>query len=360
MADNETKTTTKKPVEKSSDKKAAAVSGGSEKVGITTPPKEDKTSTTPPVDKLPAETTKASPTTAPASSDDNQLITEPAAAAAPAASGQTTPGNPVVITENEVKKATENEGGGKRAEEIEVLTGEIQALEAKIEQLTNGATSAPAEVTATALGSSDVAPINAPQAPAIKEDSKDQDGEKKKNEAPDSLEPMKIAGTSDSSEKDFVNKPQEPPKSPSSAVGSAKIPNRFNDISAKPKPNEKSTDLNPASEGKTDSGSGLAIIGEVIAVFGIIIFIILAISPFFKEIIGNDTYQAVQQIGWLSSIGSLGLGLILYMFVKGSVLFKVLIFILLLMAIVLFLAINENPLLSPILGYLDPLLDFYR
>lgn len=359
MADEETKTTNK-PVTKDTDKKVPVVSTEKEKVEIkTTPKKEDVPSTSlPPTvkeDKLPSEKEAATTPTAISepTNTDNPLITEPAADAAPAANVQTTPSDPVVISENEVKNVGNTDGNEKLAEEIEVLTGEIQALEAKIEQLTSGATSAPAD----SEPSGDVAPINAPQAPATKETPKNME-EDKKEEVPKPPEPIKTDNTSASSEKDFVNKPQQ---TPTSAVASAKSPNKFNDISAKPKSNEAPADLNPSSEdGSSKNGSGLAIIGEVIAVFGIIIFIILAISPFFKESIGTDTYQAIQQIGWLSAIGSLGIGLILYMFVKGSVLFKILIFILLLVASVLFLAINENSLVSPISGTLDPLLDFYR
>jgi hypothetical protein len=104
----------------------------------------------------------------------------------------------------------------------------------------------------------------------------------------------------------------------------------------------------------------LEVIAEVVAVFGIIIFIILAISPFFREILGEDTFLAIQQIGWLTALGTLGLGFLLVLFVKGKAMFKILLFLLLAITAVVFLAMNGSSLISPISGTIDPFLDFYR
>lgn len=295
------------------------------------------------------------------------LITESAAEAAPTSTTPNTgaPNQPVVVSDNDVSSNQSAQPNEKLAEEIEILTGEIQALETKIERLTNGATSsqgdaqpdvAPIFSTATPASSvpssvgADVAPISAPT-----------------NAASSSSKPFETNSQSDSTknmppsdmEKDFVTKPQ--PMTQSVPINtSPSISPTVSDLSPKPSADAAEEQMVPEAKESSGGGSGLEVIAEVVAVFGVVIFIILAISPFFREILGEDTYLAVQQIGWLTALGTLGLGLLLLLFIKGKGLFKFLLFFLLLITAVLFLAMNGNSLISPISGYIDPLLDFYR
>ncbi|MEX1123674.1 MAG: hypothetical protein WEC81_00655 [Patescibacteria group bacterium] len=291
------------------------------------------------------------PTDTPAAgtSTNNSLITESAADSAPG--GGTTagaPATPVIVDSKDVDGSAANgETNEKLAEEIEVLTGEIQALEAKIEQLTSGATvTAPDGQPAP---KSDVAPISATEKPqSIPEPIMPTPP------AQETPEPM----AAKESNGDFVNKPSAD-NGQSIPVNTQSGP-KINDISSRPINEPMPAEDSKSDSAGSDNGSGLSIIGEVVSVFGIIIFVLLAISPFFREMLGEDTYQAVGQIGWLSALGTLGLGLLVMLFVKGKGLLKTLLFILLLIAALLFMALNNSSIVAPISSYIDPLLTFYR
>ncbi len=307
-----------------------------------------------PVAEKPAES--APVTSAPTPVASGELISAPAADAAPASTAPTptAPSEPVTVAEKEVVSAEPSQSGEKLAEEIEVLTGEIQALEAKIERLTNGATTETAK-TESPLAASDLPPISAePGAPPMP----------KPEPAPATAKPD--APTTESGDA-MITKPMDTSaampvpitSAPATPAATSPVGDLYDDI--KKREAETPTPKDELKEQSSSGGpSGLAIIAEVIAVFGIILFVILAVSPFFREMLGEDTYEAVQQIGWLSALGTLGLGLILMLFTPAKGLFKVMMFILLLLAAVLFLALQGSPWIASISDYVEPLVQFYR
>jgi len=272
------------------------------------------------------------------------LISETAADSTPSSTQPSTsvPTSPVVVSDKDV---TNSDGDtGKLAEEIEVLTGEIQALEAKIEQLSNGAT-APTDAAPASPPSGDVAPIN-------------QVNQDEPSPAPvpsppglSPVMPLSPEPSSSGNEKEFVNKPTgiQTPQA-----------GKVTDISPKAPIKQPEPTLSGGPSTDSSSEGVMSIIAEVVAVFGLIIFVILAISPIFREVLGEETFIAIQQIGWLATLAALGLGLILMLFVHGKGLFKFLLFLLLLLTGVIFLALNNNSLLSPISSVIDPLINFYR
>lgn len=297
--------------------------------------------------QLPSESTVGLPA-------NNELISAPAADAAPASKGaiSTAPAVPVVLSDKDITASSDGQSNEKMAEEIEVLTGEIQALEAKIEGLTGGAV---ADITKTEspLPVASLPPINNTEPAAAPITQPMPKPEPAKPEAPIIKEDTDA----------MINKPAN---SNGTAVpintvprDNAPVGDLYSDI--KRREQEAPTPQDELKEQSTQtSSSGLAIISEVIAVFGLVLFVILAVSPFFREILGDDTYLAVQQIGWLSSLGTLGLGFLLMLFSKGRGMFKILLLIFLLLAAVLFLALGESSLISPISSYLEPLIQFYR
>lgn len=275
------------------------------------------------------------------------LITELAADATPSANAPTSaaPAEPIVVANHDLP-AQGSDNTEKLAEEIEVLTGEIQALEAKIERLTSNASAVPADGPIAPI-SADVPPINQQTESATPTAQSD---DPKMADQP--MTPMPEA-PAPGVENDFVNKPKANADMPTA--------NKFDDISPKPPMTPTPTTPEPVKEETSGStGGGLEVISEVVAVFGLIIFIVLAISPFFRELLGEDTFLAIQQIGWLTALGTLGLGFLLILFTRGKAMFKVLLFLLLLITAVVFLAMNNSSLISPISGTIDPFLDFYR
>ncbi|MEX1051855.1 MAG: hypothetical protein WEC83_00490 [Patescibacteria group bacterium] len=325
---------------------------------------DTKDSDTPAADVLPAESA------APAEPQPTgELISAPAADAAPASTSpiSTAPAEPMIVADKEVAPANSGQSGEKLAEEIEVLTGEIQALEAKIERLTSGATGDTPK-TENPLQTADLPPISSaePGTPPLPPKPTSPITEPAALPASQG-DPERSRGAAPPADDALINKPSDSNASvpvpimsaPVSTTNSSPVGDLYSDIKKReaeaPTPREELNEQAPSGE-----SSGLAIIAEVIAVFGVVLFVILAVSPFFREMLGDDTYEAVGQIGWLSSLGTLGLGLILLLFTKGKGLFKIILFILLLLAAVLFLALQGSSLIAPITSYVEPLVQFYR
>ncbi len=303
----------------------------------------------------------------PALPANDSLITESAAAAAPASTepAAAAPSEPVVVADKDVASASGGPSSDKMAEEIEVLTGEIQALEAKIERLTGGAV-ADTTKTDSPLQSPSLPPISGGPSPLSSSPaaiSTPEPGAPPMPSTSDPITPPPSVETAKSDGDMIINKPTDGGSMPvpinTTPTNNAPVGDLYSDI--KKREAEAPTPREELKEQTAPEGSsGLAIIAEVIAVFGIVLFVILVVSPFFREILGDDTYEAVQQIGWLSALGTLGVGLILMMFSKGKGLFKTMLFILLILAAVLFLALQGSSLISPVTDLVEPLVQFYR
>lgn len=316
---------------------------------------------------IPVPTTNPEPV--PTKSEDI-LITPEAAEAAPISADPIAspppPVEPVVIEEKDLGgKDKEESSNDKLAEEIEVLTGEIQALEAKIERLA-GEPSAEqidqtkedkplpppiAPVSETAISGEESLPINQQQSdppPPKVEAVNPEEGimnavlPPKKESAP--------------TEAEMISKPS-----------SDATPKQVSDITPRPvlgdpfpgAPNP--ADEKPSQDQSEDKpASVLEVIGETISVFGIITFVLLAISPLFRNMLDSTTYSIVQQVGWIVALIALGLGFILMLFVKGKVLFKVSLFILIVLVTLVFISISNSAILEYIGGVADPILELYR
>ncbi len=262
-----------------------------------------------------------------------------------------TPGaaTPVVVSDADVAAVEkENDPHASLAEQIEVLTGEVQALRSKIERLTSGVVQTPP--------APPISPSNSSQAkssspsPAPKSASDDQPPPVAEKSVPLSTHPSVALSASPS--KSSLNVPPPPATAP------------VNDIYAKI--------LNPPEEGRakhkdlnddatlSEESSGIGTIGEVLIIFGFVALLLLAASPFVRANIGTN-WDALKSIGWPTATISLGLGSLLFLFNRGRVLLKVFGFLLLFVAGLMTAAVFDyGSTLGPLSGLLDPIASFYR
>lgn len=269
------------------------------------------------------------------------------------------PDSPVVVSEADVAAAEkENDPHESLGEQIEVLTGEVQALEAKIEKLTSG------------VGETAVEP------PVVKKD-----GETVLSTPPaeppkdEEAAPVEAPPAPEKPVEPEVQKAPEPaPAPPPVAPPAATIPTSNTSQPAKPvndiytkilsgpqgqTPPQDHKDLN--DEATIEEGtSGVGTIGEVLIVFGLIALLGLLASPFLKATLGSN-WEAVKSIGWPTATISLGLGFILFLFNKGRAMFKLFAFVMLLISVVMLLAVFDyTSMLGPLSSFLDPIASFYK
>jgi hypothetical protein len=256
---------------------------------------------------------------------------------------------PVVVSADEV--ASISDDPTHLQEEIENLTGEVQALESKIDRLTGGATE-----------SHDEAPLNQPdkQAP-ITEDkpaepavpeikTEDQKEEPKEEEKP--IVPLPVETKA------------EPPKQEAAKSGSAltdiyaRLDNKVKDENKKIESGVKGGD--PGDLTEEGSGTAAAIIAEIVTVIGIFVFIFMLITPFLGDLIPESLNDMLRTVGWLSSVGIIGIGLIISLFARGRNSLKVIMMLFVLLAAFMYLGANNNSLLSPLENLISPFLTFYR
>lgn len=314
-------------------------------IAINQPAKPDTASGEPEktADSVPATSTETEPKT------EDSLIQTPEKAA------------PVVVSDADVAAAEkESDPHSSLSEQIEVLTGEVQALQAKIEKLTSGVTDVPTSVPAAVPAPTDesVAVATPPTAslPVREEpaESSSMTELEKTDEQPITPQPIeqKVEVSSE--------KPNEVPTTPAAPQAATPV----NDIYTKildqhkedPKPHKDLNDDATLEEGS----SGIGTIGEVLIVFGLISFLILAASPFVKTTIGTN-WEALKSIGWPTATISLGLGFLLFLFNRGRAVFKIFAFLLLLIAGLMTAAIFDySSMLGPLSGLLDPVASFYR
>lgn len=278
---------------------------------------------------------------------------------------------PLVVTEAEVKEdVTEHQ---KLAEEIEILTGEIQALEAKIERLSASASAiVPEPVTPTPLPSISAPKtistenLTPPLAPPINmalppiEQPKPLAPEPVKMAAPESLLPV-------------APRPVETGAPVNHAVASLnfsgvggdgdKIRERqFEGIY--PKRDAGLAETNPLPPMPTlpdvadaEQPSVLGTIGEIVGIIGVVLLVLMLLSPLFKETLDPTLWTTVRTFGWLSAVIGLFIGFVLSMFQHGKWGMKIFLLVVLVLAGLLYYSIN-NPggFLEPVLG---SLLTFY-
>lgn len=270
---------------------------------------------------------------------------EPLVPAVPAVPVVTPPETPILVTESEVSPTPASNPG--LAEEVESLSGEIQALEAKIDRLTGNVkpvVDSPPVVPAKEEAS---AKVNLPVKEETAPPSVSQPEEK-------SAEPAKTEPT------------PAPPSTPAPPDDKPATKNvSINDIYSKVGMRQKEADT--ASTSNTDeaedvgSGSSIGTIGEVLAVFGVIVFMIMGGFPFYKSMLPESITEAVRSIGWPTAVVSLALGFLMSLFSHGKAATKIFTVIILLFAVVLYLGVaGFQSYLGPLGTMLDSVFSFYR
>lgn len=241
------------------------------------------------------------------------------------------PETPILVTESEVSSTQANGPG--LADEVESLSGEIQALEAKIDRLTGNVKPVTESQKTDSL-------VEMPP----KEQPVEQTAEKPAEPAPTPLSAQTPAPAS--------NKPE------SKTVG-------INDIYSKVAQRQKEAEAPgaPSTEDAQDisSGSSMGTIGEVLAVFGIIIFMIMGAFPFYKTMLSESITEAIRSIGWPTAVVSLAIGFLMSLFSHGKLATKIFTVIILLLAVILYLGVaGFQNYLGPLGGMLDSAFTFYR
>ncbi len=266
---------------------------------------------------------------------------------------------PVVVSDKEAEAADGLGGDTPSPEEqlsdqVETLTGEIQALESKIEHLAgngNGETKdSQTEVKESPTASSSTPsmpppPVNPDTAlPPLPDMPKGETASKA-----EATLPGEFAQKETKPFNDAQAKPED-----KSAVAT------FSDIfskSDKEKPDKKAeassnapTSLMPEAPKAVAEPSAAATIGEVLAFFGILVLAVLLLGPFYKSLISDSLYTTIKAVAWLVAPASLLIAFIVLLFAKGKAMFKIAIFILLLVAIVFYLGVNTNGSISEALN----------
>lgn len=211
--------------------------------------------------------------------------------------------------------------------EIENLSGEIQALEAKIDRLTGNIKTVE----------------NAPEAPMPA----------KEVVAP--VEPK--VETKLEAKEEMKSTPEistDPKKSP--------VDDIYSRVAAQEKNQDgtlKTPDSDEAQELST--GSSVGVIGEVLIVFGVITFILMGAYPLYSSLLSADIGEAVKLIGWPTTVVGLAIGSLLSLFSKGKLATKIIGFIILLISIVFYFGIaGFERFLGPLAGMLESVFSFYR
>lgn len=281
------------------------------KLGESAPTPAPTTPTPAPAETAPEETTLINTGSALASEQAAAVPEKPIST-----NGRIQSETPIVVSESDV--VTNPSSPEHLAEEIETLSGEIQALESKIDRLTGNASS--------------IEP---------------------KNEAPRTAE---------------APKPMPAATTPPPPVMPDKKPTAVNDIYSKvaertKESEEKEKQSMQTAEGAEDIGvfSGVGTIGEVLAVFGYVIFLAMIFSPFYKQMLADNLWDATRSIGWPTAAISLFLGFVLLLFANGKVILKLSVFLFFLVSVVIYLGISGyGRFLGPLEQYLDSILTFYR
>ncbi|HUD21092.1 MAG TPA: hypothetical protein VMQ44_03445 [Candidatus Saccharimonadales bacterium] len=267
-------------------------------------------------------------------------VTPTASASAPATPELTptppvsqSPEAPLVVSEAEIKEATEPQADH-YADEVETLTGEVQALEARIDRLTNN-------VEPTTGETKPAGAVAIPQ----------------KETPPAEPLPQPTEAT-----------PPPTTVAPNAAVTGAKPAETkgVNDIYAKVAEKEKSAEaeqVKAAHDDLDDTTSITDVIGtisDIISVFGVVVFIILMVSPFIKSYIGTTIYDAMRSVGWLAVGVCMAVAFLLSFAIKGKWATKIMLLLFLLLTALMWLGINRNALVAPLETYLGQLFNYYR
>ncbi len=260
---------------------------------------------------------------------------------------------PVILSEKDVADTPTVEPTEDLAEHIESLTGEVQALEAKIEKLTSGVAANASEENT----SMPVPPVEQPKVAEEKVEPAEKIEMPIEEKAPEPVTTEKPKVT----EEEVITTPPTPPVQTAAKPVDDVYGKVLSSMSDDRKVNDKDTHKDLNDDASLDEGvSGLGIIAQVLIVFGIIAFLGLLASPFYKEILGSN-WSAIGAIAWPTAVISLVLGFLLSIFTKVAVSTKIFGFILALFGGLLYIGISGHASwLGPLQSVLDSIVSFYK
>jgi hypothetical protein len=242
-------------------------------------------------------------------------------------------------------------GVDKLEEEIEVLTGEIQALEAKIEGLTGGVTSQTPAPEPVKTDAPENLPVMSEPTPAEPED----------KGSSMTVPPRTEPAPEEKKEVPVVNeiKPQPPVNRPVMAGPLddiySKVGQQPNEVSIK-----SEQEIEEGVKEAEHSDMGIGVLAEAVSIFGVIILVILLASPLYREALGQDLYSAVRSVGWLTAIISTTLGFLLSFFAKGRIWLVLITGLLFIVTAFFFIGVVYPTWFGSFSTTLNPLLRFYR
>lgn len=256
---------------------------------------------------------------------------------------------PVVVSEADVESVSDS--SERLMTQIENLTGEIQALESKIDRLTGNATN-----TSATPAPSEQSQLQTPVPPVLNQDIS----------VAKVQETLQVPQPTVETPVPPVPTPQVIPTTPvptPGAKGSAindiynRLDNQHQQEKTKTGETARNENLGDLTSDQPSAG-GAEKISEILAVIGIILFLAMIGSGFLRTQIG-EFYTTIQDIGWLASLGVIGIGFIISLFVKGRGSLKVLMVLFLLLAAAMYLGLSTEyvQFLEPFLG---PFFELYR
>lgn len=231
---------------------------------------------------------------------------------------------PVTVTQEDVNHISAAEG---LMNKLEALAGEIQSLEARIDRLVGGAAT-PVEPLHT-----EVKPDSVASAPP---------------EQPKPEEKLPASSTPPA-----INSPAAPSATVNPAAAS--IDDIYSSVETTGKNAKKAAD--DVSEDHSIVGG----IGSLLVTLGVILLVLVLVTPFFKEMLGTDLFEMIKAIGWPVIIGLLGIGAVVIFFSMGRIVVKVLAIVFLLIAALMFLGVmGYDSFLGPLRSSLGSIFSFYR
>jgi len=220
---------------------------------------------------------------------------------------------PVTVTEEEVNKVKEPMDLDNK---IEILAGEIQSLEARIDRLVSSAT-----------------PLS--------------------NYSGFNERPAETAKSTQATVTPAVSNPVKPVPVSSKPA---------DDIYTANETKAKQTQMGADDEGETDDSRSIAGgIGSLLVSLGIVIMIIILALPLVKEMIGKNIFAVSQGVGWPLVLGLLGIGGIVLLFSTGRMVVKILALVFLLIAALMYMGVlGYASFLGPLGPSLGSVFSFYR
>lgn len=253
---------------------------------------------------------------------------------------------------------TEKPSESNLADKVEVLTGEVEALHAKIENLVKNVK--PSQDLPATAGEPEVKNVE----PAPSEMKKAEDISASPLSQKTEVAPIV---SEDTAKNETVKEPvASVPVKPMPAVPKPDLP--LNDIypsaqmpSAPQKVDEPFKAPSTVGGDTEHHDSILGTIGEVVGSIGLTVLLVMILSPLYKGIFPASVWEAIKLIGWLTAVGSLFVGFFFSLFSPRKITLKALLLVGLLITLVLFLGVDGSASITDKLNtYIGQYLNYYR